>query len=122
MVGRAKGNVQLSELKSGSGGRTESRCGGAGVLWPLEQVHLLGLWIVTDGELAFEHLQKMLAGQLAPPALQDGQLLRRAPPALQGEQLQVRGGRQELRRDGGFHSPYLQGRPEQIREPCRLGI
>src|SRR5207245_7005069 len=94
----------------------------AEVLRPLEQARLLGLWIVADGELAFEYLQEMLAGQLAPPALQDRQLLRRAPPALQGEQLQVRGGCQELRRDGGFHGPYLQGRPEQIRQPRRLRI
>src|SRR2546430_2846029 len=43
---------------------------------PLEQAYLLGFRVVAHGELALQHLQQVLAGQLTPPALQDGQFLR----------------------------------------------
>src|SRR5438445_5392224 len=89
---------------------------------PLEQAYLLGFRVVPDGELALQHLQQVLAGQLTPPALQDGQFLRGTTPALQREQFQVRRSRQELRRDGRLHGPHLQGRAEQIRQPRRFRI
>src|SRR6266511_3370028 len=67
-------------------------CGGrtrVSELSSLAQPYLLGLGVVAHGELAFQHLQQVLAGQLPPPALQDRQLLRGTTPAFQREQLQV---------------------------------
>src|SRR5437867_7959766 len=69
-----RGQDPLKEQRvPGSAGLLGDRTRVSG-LSSLEQPYLLGLGVVADGELTLQHLQQVLAGQLPPPALQDGQL------------------------------------------------